>query len=261
MTKEEALTKLLASKNYKDFCPDTVKSEFEKQLAKRGSVAEAEKYTRERLHAMSGAFMSAGELKAARKCLARFIEGDEAALHEALLLHASSRERIDVLSTLYEEIFSVTGRPDSVLDAACGLNPLYLGSLGIPHITATDLHGALTDLISDWAQAAHRDIHAYCSDLTLTVPKGKYDLCLLMKLLPVLETNEKGSAMKLLSMIDARFFCVTFPTRTLGGRRVNMEESYSQWFEANLPACFTVKKRFTLGSELIYVLEKTEETV
>lgn len=261
MTKEEAIGKLLTSKNYKDFCPDTVRSEFEKQLAKRNNVAEAEKYTRERLHAMSGAFMSAAELKAARKCLTRFAEGDETALTDALGLHASSRERMSVLHELYETVFSVTGKPESILDAACGLNPLYLGFLGIPRVTATDLHGALTDLISDWAQAANWNISAYCSDLSLTVPEGKFDLCLLMKLLPVLETNEKGSAMKLLSGINARFFLVTFPTRTLGGRRVNMEESYTNWFQTNLPARYRVLKRFTLGSELIYILEKTEETV
>lgn len=258
MTKEEALNKLLTSKNYKDFCPDTVRSEFEKQFAKRNNAAEAEKAARERLHAMSGAFMSAAELKAARKCMARCLGGDGGALYDALRLHASSRERMDTAEELYREIFAVTGKPESVLDAACGLNPLYLASLGISRITATDLHGALTSLISDWARAAGWNIDAYCSDLTVRVPEGTYDLTLLMKLLPVLETNEKGSAMRLLTAIDSRFFCVTFPTRTLGGRKVNMEENYAEWFETNLPGCFTLKKRFTLGSELIYILEKTE---
>ena len=36
MNKEQALGRLLAAKNFRDICPETVKKEFEIQLARRG---------------------------------------------------------------------------------------------------------------------------------------------------------------------------------------------------------------------------------
>ena len=71
MTNAEALSRLLASKNYRDLCPDTVRREFEKQLTRQPDAARAEKAARERLHALSLAFMASGEIKAARACRRR----------------------------------------------------------------------------------------------------------------------------------------------------------------------------------------------
>src|SRR3989338_2347218 len=45
--------------------------------------------------------------------------------------HKSTKERIEIYPTLYKRIFNLTGKPKSILDLGCGLNPLsyiYLGN-------------------------------------------------------------------------------------------------------------------------------------
>lgn len=258
MTNEEALSRLLASKNYRDLCPDTVRREFEKQLTRQPDAARAEKAARERLHALSLAFMTPGEIKAARACLAAYAEGDEGALVRALMLHASTRERLSTYAELYARLKEECGEITSVFDAACGINPLLLGSLGFSDVLGWDINGAAVSLVNDWAAAASWRVRAQCKDVTLSLPPERFELALAMKLLPVLETNEKGSAMALLRGIDARLFLVTFPTRSLCGRAGGMEKSYSAWFEAALTDEFAIRSRFLCGSELCYIVEKAQ---
>ena len=256
MTDEAALSRLLGSKNYRDLCPDTVRREFERQLTRQPDAARAEKAARERLHALSPAFMPPGEIKAARACLKAYAEGDEGALNRTLMLHASTRERLPVCAELYARLREECGEIASVFDAACGINPLLLGSLGFSDVLGWDINGAAAALVNDWAAAAGWRVRAECRDVTLSLPDGRFDLMLAMKLLPVLETNEKGSAMALLRGVDARLFLVTFPTRSLCGRAGGMEKSYSTWFESALTDEFVIRSRFLVGSELCYLVEK-----
>ena len=256
MTDEAALSRLLGSKNYRDLCPDIVRREFERQLTRQPDAARAEKAARERLHALSLAFMTPGEIKAARACLKAYAEGDEGALNRALMLHASTRERLPVCAELYARLREECGEIASVFDAACGINPLLLGSLGFSDVLGWDINGAAAALVNDWAAAAGWRVRAECRDVTLSLPEGHFDLMLAMKLLPVLETNEKGSAMALLKGVDARLFLVTFPTRSLCGRAGGMEKSYSTWFESALTDEFVIRSRFLVGSELCYLVEK-----
>ena len=259
MTYDEALARLLGARNYKDICPDTVKKELDRACVRYRDPAKAEQAARERLHAVTGAFLTASELKKANACRERFLAGDENALTDALLLHSSTRERLTPdrrgMDILYERIFAVTGRPETLFDAACGLNPLYLGKCGFT-VRGADIHGGCTDLINRWASAAGWDVRAECRDLSLSAPREAFDLALVMKLLPVLETDEKGSALRFLRALNAKYLCVTFPTRTLGGRSAGMEQNYTRWFENEAADDFRVLDRFVSGSELIYVLTR-----
>ena len=76
----------------------------------------------------------------------------------------------------------------------------------------------------------------------------------MMKLLPVLEQQKKGAAMALLTNVPAGKMCVAFPMKTLGGRKVGMEQHYTEWFEGNLPEGFEVIERFVEADELCYVV-------
>ena len=254
MTKEEALDRLLAAKNYRDICPDTVKKEFESQLEKHNDPAEAERAARERLHAVTGAFMTPGEVKAVRARLKEYLSGDKSALTRALLLHASTRERMEWMDALFGRI--LTGGTESVFDAACGLNPLYLGYLGLKDVLGWDIHGGAVKLVNEWAEACGWDVKAECRDVTLSAPEEIFDLALAMKLLPVLETGRRGAALAFLRSLKARRTLVTFPTRTLGGRNVGMERTYAGWFEAEITGYFEIIDVFTFGSELCYMIRE-----
>ncbi len=47
-------------------------------------------------------------------------------LNEILKTHSSTKERLTAYPSLYKRIFDITGKPSSILDLACGLNPFSL---------------------------------------------------------------------------------------------------------------------------------------
>ena len=240
------------SKKYAEVCEDAVKRIYARELRNRGSEKEAEKATKAKLHQLTGAFMTPKETEKALSCLHRFQNGEEGALREALLTHSSTRERIEGMQEMYARVFSVCGRPNRILDLACGINPIYLGSLGLC-VSGWDVGGSQVRVINEWARVLSWDVRANVCDLVQGMPNDTGDLTLMMKLLPVLETQEKGAGERLLRQAKGNIL-VTFPTRTLSGRNVGMEKQYSEWFEGILGEESKILDKFTVTGELCYVI-------
>ncbi len=240
----------LTSKKYACIYEKTVERVRAEQMARYPRPKEAEKAAKTFMHAVTGAFMSSEDLSNARKAA---LGGD---LLTASRFHASVRERFDYADELYGRVFSVVGNAPSVLDLACGLNPLYLAAKGVRRVTGVDIHMGCVDLINECAMAFDLDARAFGGDLICDIPREECDLALLMKLLPVLEKQRQGAASDVIRGLNARFLLITFPTRTLGGRRVGMERHYAEWFEGVLPETHIVRDSFTLGSELAYIAER-----
>lgn len=247
---EEIIAKILSSKKYSGLCEDTIRRVTEDCCRRYKKAKDAEKAARETLHGITGAFMGADELKRAKE----FMAGGN--MDEALRLHSSTKERMP-LDAFYEEMFSHTGKPSHVLDIACGLNPYYLGSIGI-RVTGVDINAALMEALNEWAETSGAQVRAYSHDVLCEkpLPEGDYDLALVMKLLPVLETQKKGAAIALMKSIPASRIAVTFPTRTLGGRKVGMDRHYTQWFEGILTEEFSASARYIFNDELVYIVDR-----
>jgi len=255
---KKVLEELLNSKKYRDVYPETVMNAFAEMMKRHSKVKDADKAARAYLHAITGAFISPDELTYAKKELLLWLSGDDDALERALRAHSSTRERIDFADEMYERIFSATGKPETVLDIACGINPVYLGSRGITDVRGVDIHAGCCETVNFVSEAKGWKTHVTPGDVILNVPEDECALTLVMKLLPVLETQKPGAAKKLLESIKGRFIAVTFPTKTLGGRGVGMEKNYTEWFSRNKPEKMDVLDRFVIGSELVYVLERTK---
>jgi len=240
---------------YPHIAPEAVERVYRRELVRRKTAKEVDKNARRVLHQMTGAFMTRQQLKKGEAFMRAYAEGDRDALGEALKLHASTRERLNGIDDFYRQLFEITGKPNRILDLACGLNPLYLGDKGYS-VYGVDVHGEMAGFVDEWANLCGWDVDVKCADLLYETPSVPCDLALLFKLLPVLEQQEKGSAVRLLSEIPCRFRAATFPVRTLGGRGVGMERHYSDWFEKNLPERLSIVHRFVAADELCYVVEE-----
>ena len=246
------MSEIVISKKYRDICPDTVRRVFEAERLKYKSEKEAEKAAKALLHQITGAFMTPDEMKQADKLIKAYKEGDEEAFLKTLRLHSSTRERMEGAEALYGRILNAAGHPQSVLDLACGMNPLILGGMGLK-VRGIDISGGCVRLVNEWARMKEWDVQAECRDLLCGPEMEPADMALMMKLLPVLEQQKKGSAMALVQSVPAKKLCVTFPMRTLGGRKVGMEQHYSEGFEGNLPEGIEIIERFVEADELCYV--------
>lgn len=250
----DILTDILASPKYRDVVPEAALRVFEQEEKKYKKRADLDKAVRRRLHALTGAFFAPEEKKRAAELLNGPYSPE--ALAALLNTHASTRERMpqDRYALLFDRIRSATDGMGKTLDLACGLNPLYLGARGIT-VHGADLDLGAVRLIGTAAGKWGLPVSAEGMDLMNARPEGEYDTALFFKLLPILETEKKGAGAALFRDVRARFKVVSFPTRSLGGRRCGMAENYGRWFDENAAADITVLDRFETENELVIITE------
>lgn len=250
--------KLLQSKNCRDLCPDTVRRVWAECLQKYKRPKDAERAAREALHGISGAFMTPGEARQLAFDMQNWhCNKTDVGLERILSRHASTRERLPLADTdaLFARIFDITSRPRSVLDVACGVNPLYLAARGIK-TTGVDISGLAVDAVNRFGEVYGMPCRAVCADALCpgAIPKERFDAALLLKLLPLLERQRAGAALDVMRAVNADWLVASFPTRTLGGRNVGMAAQYSAWMEAHIPEGRKVAASFETGNELFYIL-------
>lgn len=252
------LEKICASKAGREIDPAVVGAAVRWALA-RYNPKDAEKAAKTRLHQLYGSYVGEGWSKAAGKVLSQLQAGvlpQEDAARKLMALHGSTRERLDHVQECYARVFAVTGMPASVLDVACGLNPLAFALPGMTgaSIEAIDAGQDVADVLNHFFAAAPMPLaRASAGDAMVELPAGHYDLALIMKFLPLAERIETGGALRLLRAIPARRIVVSFPTRSLSGRNVGMEENYSKWFEG-LGYSGDILERFVCGEEVFYLV-------
>ena len=258
---DETLERLLNSKKYRGVCPDTVRRVWEDCRQRYKKAKDAEKAAREALHGITGAFMTPEEARyLAWDMQSWAVEGrTDDKLEKLLTRHASTRERLPLTETdaLYARLFSATIRPKSVLDLACGINPIYLAARGFS-VHGVDISGEAVSLINAFGDNYGLSASASCADLLCpgAIPKKRFDLALLFKALPLLERQKAGSAQALMEAVNAAFLVVSFPTRTLGGHNVGMAAHYDDWLRERLPKNRTLVGSFESRNELYYILKE-----
>ncbi len=237
-------------KKYKEVCPDTVRRIYETELAKGRNPKDAEKQTKTELHRITGAFLTPAQVRLCEKLLEA---GD---LTGTLAMHSSTKERLDGIDTFYQTLFD-GHNVQTVLDLACGLNPLYLASAGYT-VTGMDISGDCVNIMNAWADKMQWKLTALCRDLLCEDSFPKADVTLIMKLLPLMEQQKKGSALEILNKTTSDTVIVTFPTKSLGGRNVGMEQHYTDWFEALISGSYSIIKRQVISNELCYTIRRCD---
>ena len=248
----ELFEKLSANKKYKDVCPDTIRRVIAECEGRYKKAKDMDKAVREKLHGITSAFMNEQEYKKALALSEKFSPEN---LESLLNCHASTRERLPLsaMDELYGRTFEATGEPETLLDLACGINPVYfIGKYPGVQVTGADISGQSVNIITRCGgKALHADL--LCEG---SVPAERFDVTLLFKILPLLDRQRSGAAMDVLNCVNTKHIVVSFPTRTLGGRNVGMEENYSAWMENHLPEKREITARFTTGNELFYILKE-----
>ena len=251
----ELFEKLASNKKYSDVCPDTIRRVISECEGRYKKAKDMEKAVREKLHGVTSAFNElGGDLS---NEVMQLGAGDDEALAALLRRHASTRERLPLsaMDAMYARIFETTGKPASILDLACGLNPVYLIKRFGCHVTGVDISKSCVELIGPASQDASRGIWG---DLLCegSIPADRFHIALMFKILPLLERQKAGSAMQIMQAVNAEYLVVSFPTRTLGGRNVGMADNYARWMQDHLPANREIAATFETENELFYILKE-----
>lgn len=187
-------------------------------------------------------------------------------LHKKILeTHSSSRERLEFYERLYKQLFKSIGKPKTIVDLGCGLNPFSFPLMRLEKLRyyAYDISDEEISLIQEYfkfLEKVNKNFSGEAGVLDLRQWEKirrlkKADACFLWKMTDVLEQgkNHKASE-KVITEVPAKFVAVSFPTFTVKGRRMNQPRR--KWIEL---MCRRLKFNYKIikeRNEIFYIIKK-----
>lgn len=257
---EKILEKVKLSSKYRGINEKTILEIINIELPKHKNEKSLVKAVKNKLHQIYGAFLNRQDVEKVKDLLSKLKEGEkgiEKIVNEILKLHQSTRERIGIYEDIYKEIFKITGKPNSILDLACGLNPFSIPFMNIEGpilYHAYDIDSTLIETINEFLSILGYQRLAKRKDVLFEDIEDQADICFIFKFLPIAEQVKKGLSIELLYKLSCRFIIVSFPLKSISGREKGMLKNYSRIFEPVLKERHRILERFILGNEMFYVL-------
>lgn len=263
---EEQLDKLteqvLQGAKYREIAPELVQRIGAQELGKRRSFKAAVKATKSKLHQVGGAYQRTNlnyekSLALLRETAVSAPNQLRATCYQLMQAHASTRERLPILDEFYTTILAELPPIRTVLDLACGLNPLAYPWLPLSQdvqFTAVDIYGDMLSFIQGFFEIAGVNGRTQQRDIIGHPPTEPYDLILLLKTLPCLEQVDKLAAVNLLGALNGRYLLISYPAQSLGGRSKGMVENYTRQFEELANGRAWQVKRFEFATELVFLV-------
>lgn len=258
---------VLSARKYRAIHPSLVRAVAAAELAKGRPFKAAVKATKSQLHQSAAVYFQ--RPLDYRQALTRLQESVQAggidagpvrvALRELMAGHASTRERLPLLDTAYQQIFARLPPVQSVLDVACGLHPLARPWMPLtPQVayTAWDIFSDQIDFLNGFFQLMGYAGTAAQRDVLADVSGPPVDVAFVLKTLPCLEQLQRGAGGRLLRQIDAAWLVVSFPSQSLGGRKKGMAQNYAAYFQEQVAKTGWQVERLDFPSEQFYLVQK-----
>lgn len=248
---------------YRAVCEDMLRRIGGHELAVRRNLREAVKATKNTLHQVAGAYLPGrmryeAWIEALEDC-----RRDPECLRETCRRimghHASTRERLPILDAFYPAVFSVLPPVRSLLDVACGLNPLAVPWMPLPAdatVYAYDIFIDQTAFLNRFFEIAGLNGQAETRDIAANLPEQQADAALVLKTLPLLDHLRYADGPAFLEKLDVAYLIVSFPVKSLGGQEKGMMRQYESRFMALADARGWRVTRFAFATELVFVAEK-----
>jgi 16S rRNA (guanine(1405)-N(7))-methyltransferase len=278
---DELVAQVRAAAKYRDISPTLIRAVGARELHARRSLKQAVKATKNKLHQVAGAYLGErpdyaawlAELRAAPD--ARRPTPDDgkvlaspssvlrrpsftSACRRIMAHHASTRERLPILDRFYVETLAGLSPIRSVLDVACGLNPLALPWMPLApdaRYLACDIYSDMVDFLNQFFAIAALPGEAFVHDLAAGPPDTPVDLALALKIIPPLEQLDRRAGARLLRGLNARHILVSFPAQSLGGRGKGMVTNYERHFYELIDGTGWQARRFEFPTELAFLVD------
>jgi 16S rRNA (guanine(1405)-N(7))-methyltransferase len=261
----ELCEEILNLRKYRDLDlpAETVQDLLARELPLYKTNREAVKAVRRKLHNIIAPYLGDPAYEQASADLGlSFESGDESqvreTLHHILEQHASTRERLPHLDEFYERIFALTGVPETILDLACGLNPLSFPWMGLPGgaaYHAYDIHLPRVKFINHYFRLQGLDELAEQRDILVAPPLQEADAAFLFKEAHRLEQRQRGCNIRLWDALNVRFLLVSLPAVSLTGRR-NLAEKHRRLVHNTLAGKTWPVTEIQVHDEIVFCIEK-----
>jgi 16S rRNA (guanine(1405)-N(7))-methyltransferase len=298
-----------ASAKYRHIDPALVAALAARELSSGARPKDAAKQVKNKLHQVAGAYQveplhPESWLAAVRTCLERagheHTPGDPQGLgapegagaqsqgclrdlcRTQMARHASTRERLPILDEFYAQVLGGLPPVGSLLDLACGLNPLALPWMNLPPTAAywaCDIYTDQVDFLNRWVALAGRAGGAFLFDLINDLPAvggatvrppaegagaeaqparrlPRADVVLLLKAVPCLQQVDREIGRRLLDAIDAPTLIISYPAHSLGGHKHGMRGHYAAEFDRLVEGRGWHVEPFSFATELVYRIRR-----
>ncbi len=251
-----------ATAKYNQVSPDLITAIGRYELTIRPSWKEAVKATKSKLHQVAGAYQ--GTKINYKQALTMLQEKSSSptefreACRQIMRWHLSTRERLPILKEFYNVIFGDTPDIRSIIDIACGLNPLARSWMPFSEqveYMAYDIYADSISFIGDFMDIAGIKGRAEVRDVLHHPPRQQVDLALILKTVPCLEQLSKDATYTLLDAVQASKLLISYPVTSIGGRRKGMITNYDTQFTSIAARYHWSFTRFEFSTELAFLVQ------
>ena len=259
------LGKVLEKPKYRHIHPELITSLIREESAKGRSEKEILKAVTGRLHQVGAAyFQRKPEYENWTQRLAELphnFQNNEVKSFclEVMRSHSSTNERLPILERFFRETLAGIAPLKSILDLACGLNPLAAAWMPLAsdaQYFGCDIFSDMTGFLNSFFAHVNLDGRFTTCDLTEMHFPNQAQVAFLLKTLPCLEQIDKGIGADLLDRIPAEHLLISYPVRSLGGRAKGMGKTYETQFNEIAASKGWKFERFEFPSELAFLVTK-----
>jgi len=225
------------------------------------------KEMRAKLRRVYGLFRTEEKIKGKQEIITSLLKeiNNESLLEQVLAFHSSTKERLKYYPQLYEQIFKITGKPQTILDLGCGINPFSINFMNLKKINyyAYDLSEEELVNLNSFFEKKHQKNKNYQGQAAILdllninqltqLPKS--DIAFLFKITDVLDKG-KGhhKTEEVITAIPSKFLVVSFATRTMSGKKMTApRRKWMEWLCQRLQYKYQILE---FENEIYYVIKK-----
>lgn len=264
------IEEILSSRKYRglDIPAETVEDILEKELARHRGHKNAVKEARKKLHNIVASYLGDPDFQSAGLALeSAFKSGDGEQVRtvctKIMSSHASTRERILILESFYQKIFALTGKPDAILDLACGLNPFSFPWMGLPtslKYYAYDLNRPRLEFIHQYFKLQGLTLLGSSADILIHPPAVEAPVAFFFKEAHRFEQRQRGCNLSFWQALRVRYLLVSLPTNSLSGKHNLVERQRNLVYSTVHDQPWAVTE-IMFENEIVFCIEKDTPTL
>jgi hypothetical protein len=276
---QEILRKIKENKKYKTLADSIVKKEIQNYL-KKNKIKEITKQDikqiRAKLHKTYSSFQTKKknkryfyidnlkQLSEIRNPSSKDLNDIKEINNKLLSITISTKERLNNYSELYQQIFEITGTPETIVDLGSGLNPLSYPYMNLKKLNyyAYDIDEEDIKFLNEYFQIMKtQGLNGKASILDVkdkiqTSKLPPSDIIFLFKVIDIInqsEKNYKASEELIKNLIKkSKYIIVSFATKTITRKKMNYPNR--KWFELMLKRNNLDFKKINISNEVFYVI-------
>lgn len=256
---EKLIDTVRSSKKYQHIAADFVARLAARELHAQPNLKAAIKSTKNKLHQTAAVYQNRMRYDDWLHQL-QTTDDPQSTCRDILPAHTSTAERVPILDEFFATCLAELAPVHSVLDIACGLNPLAVPWMPLAEGATYHAYDIFDDLAAFLNQALPLlgvGGHAHSLDIGQHIPRQDAQVALILKTLPCLEQVDKSISLRLMEQLNTPYLLVSFPVRSIGGRQKGMATHYDAHFRALLAEKPWRIQRFDFDTELAYLVHKS----